>query len=68
MNEDILLFRRNIEAMNVAMKHFEAKRAEDNARVVQLQETVTMQTQAIQQLQTQVALMRVQLMGNGATT
>jgi hypothetical protein len=67
MNEDILLFRRNIEAMNVAMKHFEAMRSEDKARVMQLQETVTMQQQAIQQLQTQVAIMRVKLMGNGAT-
>lgn len=67
-NEDLLLARRNIEAMNVAMKHFEAMRVEDSERVKHLQETVTQQAIAIQNLQVQIALMRAQAIGHGATT
>lgn len=67
-NEELSLARRNIEAMNVAMKHFEAMRAEDNHRVEQLQATVTQQMQSIQALQIQVALLRAQQQGHGATT
>lgn len=66
-NEELSLARRNIEAMNAAMKHFESKRAEDNQRVMQLQETVTQLVQTVQSLQLNVAMLRAKQLGNGAT-
>jgi hypothetical protein len=67
-NETLLLAKRNIEAMNEGMKFFEAQRVADKQRVEQLQETVTQMVQQIQNLTVQVAMLRVQSLGNGATT
>jgi hypothetical protein len=67
-DENILLAKRNIEAMNEGMKHFERMRALDNEQVQQLQATVTQLAQQVQKLTIDVALLRAKTQGHGATT
>ena len=56
---------RNIESIFVALNHFEAKRAEDAARVEALMMTVTQLTQEIVALNTKVAVLQAQQYESG---
>jgi predicted extracellular nuclease len=52
---------RNIEAIFVALNHFESKRAADAQRVEDLMMTVTQLTQQVNSLNQKVALLQAQL-------
>jgi hypothetical protein len=67
-NENLLLAKRNIEAMNEGMKHFERMRVQDGDQVRQLQATVSQLTEQVQKLAIDVALLRAKTQGHGATT
>lgn len=66
-DELTLLNKRNIAALHEGLKQFEAMRAADAKRVEQLMATVTMQSQQIQKLQVDVAVLRATGMGHGPT-
>jgi hypothetical protein len=67
-DENLLLAKRNIEAMNEGMKHFERMRVQDGDQVRQLQATVSQLTEQVQKLTIDVALLRAKTQGHGATT
>ena len=67
-NEDIILLKRNVSALVEAVNVLNTRHQEDAKRVEALINTLTQQTQQIQTLQTQVALIRASTLGHGATT
>jgi hypothetical protein len=67
-DDRIVLAVRNIEAMREGMRHFEAERAKAAQREQALQATVAQLVTQVQALQAQVAMMRAQSHGTGATT
>lgn len=64
-SEQEILNKRNVEALQVALKHSEARRMEDAQRVEQLMGTVTQLSQQVQELLQHVAVLRAQAMGHG---
>lgn len=67
-DDRVILAQRNIEAMREGMKHFESERAKAAQREQALQATVAQLVTQVQALQSQVAIMRAQMHGTGATT
>jgi hypothetical protein len=67
-NEDLLLAKRNILALNEGLKHVERMRAEDAKRVETLMGTITQLQQQVQKLVLDVAVLRVKITGTGPTT
>lgn len=66
-DEATLLNKRNITALHEGLKALERLRQDDSKRVEQLMATVTMQSQQIQKLQVEVAVLRATGMGRGPT-
>ena len=66
-DETAILARKNFEAMNVAMQHFEAKRAEDAKHMQSLEATVAQLVQQMQAIELQLALLRARLQGHGVS-
>ena len=67
-NEDLILAKRNINALNEGLKHVERMRAEDSKRVESLLGTITQLQQQVQKLTVDVAVMRAKITGTGPTT
>jgi predicted nucleic acid-binding Zn-ribbon protein len=67
-NEDLLLAKRNINALNEGLKHVERMRVEDSKRVESLMGTITQLQQQVQKLTVDVAVMRAKITGTGPTT
>jgi predicted nucleic acid-binding Zn-ribbon protein len=67
-NEDLLLAKRNINALNEGLKHVERMRTEDSKRVEALMGTITQLQQQVQKLVLDVAVLRVKTLGTGPTT
>jgi hypothetical protein len=66
-DEDVLRLKRNMDAVAVALKSYEAMRQLDSRKILDLQENVSNLTQQVQALTISVALARAGVMGRGPT-
>jgi hypothetical protein len=68
VSDDIIIAKRNIEALYAALKHEQAARGELEKQVARMAEQQLGLLNGLQNLQTQVTMMRIKDMGHGATS
>ena len=66
-NEDMIIAKRNILALNEGIKSCERKRQENSIKLDQLSVAVSQLTAQLQTVITQIALLRAQSVGRGPT-